>query len=66
MFTGDESIVNRPNAAARLHHAHARHAQKLVIGKGHPVVPEHHEHGAEDLQSGGEDVRARHPAHDIV
>ncbi|KAF8323295.1 aquaporin [Clavulina sp. PMI_390] len=52
LFTGDESIFNKPNAAARLHHAHSKHAEALVIGKGHPIEIEN--------------VHGRHPAHDIV
>ncbi|KAA1469627.1 aquaporin [Dentipellis sp. KUC8613] len=28
IFTGDESILNRPNAAARKHHAQARHEER--------------------------------------
>jgi aquaglyceroporin related protein len=57
IFTGEDSVVNTPNAAAKLHLAHAKHLEN--IGKGHAL----------DITASGETgegVHGKHPAHNIV
>ena len=65
MFTGDESIVNKPNATTKLHHARAKRVENVVAGKGREGdITNEAEKEKENYSEEG--LHGRHPAHDIV
>jgi hypothetical protein len=71
MFTGDESIVNKPNAATKLYHARAKRVdpENAVDGKGNTgdITTLHLSNEAEKERGDySEGLHGRHPAHDIV
>lgn len=70
MFTGDESIVNKPNAANKLHHARAKRVENVVDGKGRAAAGDLTTSSNEAEKERGdyseEGLHGRHLAHDIV
>lgn len=57
VFTGEDSVVNTPNAEAREHLAHAKHLE--TVGKGRVAATT----AAGEV---GELAHGRHPAHNVV
>jgi len=71
MFTGDESIVNKPNAATKLHRARAKRVENAADGKGRAcgitTSSNEAEKEKEEKENYSEEgLHGRHPAHDIV
>ena len=56
VFTGHESIVNKPNAVARSHWARAGHVEIGVVRKS----------GTEEVREAKEGLHGRHSVHDVV